>query len=230
MAAAYSGKSKTESTPGSIPSQPARPPWKKLRSAASVIQASPTARIAGVRGLDPPTPVPPERAVGHRVRVEPDAVGLEERGPPERLLDRVSARAGVAQVQVGQDAGEPAVGHAATVGLSRMRVGQRLEPEGADGRAVDRPVEPVVGRRAGEPSVLRAGVAEDVVLDHLQAEPVGLVHQRAIVCQRAEPGVGVVEVDRGCSRGSRRTAAACPRWSRRTTSSTAGRSGSARSP
>ena len=131
--------------------------------------------------LEPPAPVSPEGAVDHRIRVEPDAVGLEQRDPPERLLDRIAAHPRIAHVEVGQDAGEPAVGHPPSVGLAGVRIGQRVEPEVAHRRAVDRPVEPVIGRRVGDPAVLRPGVAEDVVLDHLQAEPVGLVHQRAIL-------------------------------------------------
>ena len=121
-AAWYSGKSKTVSTPGSIPSQPARPPWKKLRSAGVDDPRLADDPHGGMGRLEPPAPVPPEGAVDHRVRIEPDAVGLEQRGPPERLLDRIAARAGVAQVEVGQDAGEPAVGHA-PVGRPRGRGG-----------------------------------------------------------------------------------------------------------
>ena len=150
----------------------------------------------GMGRLETSAPFPPEGAVDHRVSIEPYPIGFEQRGPPERLLNRIARDAWVAHVEVGQDAGEPAVGQPPALGLTGVGVRERLEAEVAQGRAVERAVEPVIRRRAGEPAVLRAGVAQDVVLDHLQAEPMGFVHEPAKFEQRAEARVRVEEVDR----------------------------------
>ena len=151
---------------------------------------------SGVARVDGRRPIAPEPSRHIRHGVLADAVDAGAADPPERVLNQVARHLGIVLVQIRQNAGEPAIERAALRGRRSVRIDQRPGAPGV--RKVLRlgAVEPGRRRRILDPGVIRAGVVRHLVLNHLDAERVGAVHQLAEIVERSEVLLDGVEIDR----------------------------------
>ncbi len=149
-----------------------------------------------MRGLERRHPFRPERTwrVGHRVLA--DRVDARDLDPPETVLDQVVRDVRIILIQVGQHAREPAIERLAHGLRVERRVCDGVDAEWIVGVILDCAVEPRRLRRVRDPRVFRPDVIGNLVLDDLDAHPMGFVDEGAELVHRSEPLLDVVVVRR----------------------------------
>ena len=145
--------------------------------------------------LDRRHPRLPVRARHILPRVLPDAVHATHPHPPEGVLDDVARHFGIVLVEIGKESAEPTVERRLAHAGGGVRIGERPPLPGVRQVLGLAAVVPGGGRRVVYPRVIRSRVIGHHVFDDLDAELVRVVHERAVLVERAEVLVRAVEVD-----------------------------------
>ena len=166
---------------------------KRHERGVAVVQLA-DGRELRVLALERLHPALPEGARHVRPRVLPDPVEAERTHPPQRVLDDVPGDLVIVLIQVGQDVDEPSIERVALRLGRRMRILQCPGLPCVGDVLRFGAVEPCRRRRVGHPRVVRTRVVRDLVLNHLDAKPLGRLHEGQEIGHRAKVLLDPIEV------------------------------------